>query len=178
MYKVLKRQSNLRFGMLCIKSPNKQSNVIKNKKNSCFSVAQLLLVTSSTKINFDLFIFLYTVQTPLYPHLFLATTTNALILILVKLSVIEMSFPFSLFFLVNTRFLSLHLTNVMRNAHWSVFTLVRKPILRQTNISQINLIYTYFIGVFILIFLYMMHKNTIFQNTVLRTHLNGYCLNS
>ena len=121
IYKVLKRQSNLRFGMLCIKSPNKQSNVIKNKKNSCFSVAQLLLVTSSTKINFDLFIFLYTVQTPLYPHLFLATTTNALILIIVKLSVIEMSFPFSLFFLVNTRFLSLHLTNVMRNAHWFCF---------------------------------------------------------
>lgn len=129
IYKVLKRQSNLRFGMFCIKSQKKQSNVIKNKKNSCFSVAQVLLVTSSTKINFGLFIFLYAVQTPLYPHLFLATTTNALILNLVKLPVIEMSFPFSLFFLVNTRLLALYLTNVMRNAYWSVFTLVRKPIL-------------------------------------------------
>ena len=56
-------------------------------------------------------IFPFAVQTLLKPNLFLASF-NALILILVKLSVIDMFFPFSLLLLVDTCLLSMYLTNL------------------------------------------------------------------
>ena len=74
-------------------------------------------------INQNKLIFPSAVQTLPYPNLFLASF-NALILILVTLSVIEMFFPFILFLLVNTRLLSIYLTNLTQ-----ILPLLGTPIL-------------------------------------------------
>ena len=87
----------------------------KSKTNPAFSITQLLLASISIKINLGLcitfFIHYLFVCCPNTTISELASF-HALILILVKLSVIDMSFLFSLFLLVNTRLLSIYLTNL------------------------------------------------------------------
>ena len=90
----------------------------KSKTNPAFSITQLLLASVSIKINLGLcitfFIHYLFVCCPNTTISELASF-NALILIkleLVKLSVNDMFFLFSLFLLVNTRLLSIYLTNL------------------------------------------------------------------
>ena len=126
--------------MLRQKSPNqiKIKKYHQNQKPFLFFVTQLL-ATISIKINFSLFVFIFlsAVQTILHPNLFFASF-NAFILVLVK-----------------------HPFNLARNTYFIPIVLHRPISLGEISksISIYKSIYNYFIGVFVLLFLYTMYEN-------------------